>query len=68
MSPPAAWQVDLDPPRACALCSHGGEGACKRPEVAGRTPVEFERARAFGGPCGPEARYLTINQLDYATL
>lgn len=53
----------FDPYRACRACDHGGDdGACKRPEVR----AMFEAARRPTGACGPEARYLTINGLDYS--
>ncbi len=60
---PSSWQSDLDPPRACAACEHGREGVCSRTEVGERS---FTAARATGGACGPEARYLTIGSIDYS--
>ena len=61
------WQVGSNH-RACQRCDHGGQdGACSRAEVRGRgQPLTFDRARALGGPCGPEAAYLTIKGLDYS--
>lgn len=53
--------------RACELCEHGRSGACSRHEVRGRGfAVPFPAARAKGGPCGPEAAFLTIKGLDYS--
>jgi len=67
LQPPSSWQSDLDPPRACAACEHGREGVCSRAEVAGQgRRTEFSAARALGGACGPEARYLTIKGFDYS--
>ena len=63
LQPPSSWQSDLDPPRACAACEHGREGVCSRTEVGERS---FTAARATGGACGPEARYLTIGSIDYS--
>lgn len=41
------------------VCRHGSTGACQCPEVAGRQQaVPFERARAPGGACGPEAEHM----------
>jgi len=55
------------PNRACQLCDHGRSEGCKRPEVSGvARSTAFNAARALGGACGPEARYLTIKGFDYS--
>ena len=55
--------------RACVVCMHGtGEHAargcarhCTHPEVVGnRMPIPVETARSTMGPCGIEARFLTL--------
>lgn len=41
---------------ACSLCSRGTPAGCVSPSVASEAaPLSFERARAPGGACGPEA-------------
>lgn len=41
------------------ICRHGSTGECLCPEVKGRgQPVPFDRARASGGACGPEAEHM----------
>lgn len=44
--------------RACALCDHGHAGNCTRLRST------FEHARRVGGPCGPEALFLTFKGLN----
>lgn len=53
------------PYRACDLCQFGsgpqGERKCDHPEATCRAQaVPVEIVRAYGGACGPEARYLHL--------
>lgn len=67
MTPPAAWIAQGTGWAACKRCDLGSNGACKRLEVSGvARSTEFDRARALGGACGPDARYLTIKGFDYS--
>lgn len=67
MTPPASWIAQGDGWAACKRCDHGRSGACQRPEAVGRgQPLAYDAARALGGPCGPDARYLTIKGFDYS--
>lgn len=58
----------FDACRACRACDHGGDDrVCKRLEVSGvARRTAFNAARAMGGACGPDARYLTIKGFDYS--
>ena len=57
--------------RACALCDHGHVGNCTRlrstfehARNCTRLRSTFEHARRVGGPCGPEALFLTFKGLN----
>jgi hypothetical protein len=67
MSPPSTWAA-FDQFGACRSCDHGGrDRACRRSEVAGSgRALAFVAARATGGACGPDARYLTVKGFDYS--
>lgn len=65
MTAPPTWNVPAH--GACRRCDHGRSGGCKRLEVSGvARSTDFSAARALGGACGPDARYLTIKGFDYS--
>lgn len=66
--------IDAAPLRGCAVCDYGRDlGStpenhgvlCRHPDVA-RLPrlAPTESARAFGGACGKDAKFLTINGVE----
>lgn len=69
-------KIDVTGYRACHMCQHlvsepdvvGGLPMCGCPKVRGNggkgQPVRIERARAPGGECGVEAKWLTFPGLD----
>ena len=69
--PPVTWlEPDTEPVafRACWLCSHSvnelGKRACGHPELkVDKKPVSLERARGWGGGCGPDADKLNDSEI-----
>lgn len=46
--------------RACEVCDHGRKlpGLCVCPALAHERDKRIEALRAFGGACGPDAKFL----------
>lgn len=70
----AIWPTDGQALHGCRVCDYGRDlgtdpehwgRLCRHPEVA-RLPrlMPTEQARAFGGPCGEEAKFLTVKGVE----
>lgn len=68
------WLTDERPLRGCEVCDYGRDLAtepehvgtlCRHPEVARLPRLALTGpARAFGGACGKDAKYLTIKGIE----
>lgn len=64
---PQGTHITVEAAGATPRSDHGRSEGCKRLEVSGAARgTAFNAARALGGACGPDARYLTIKGFDYS--